>query len=215
MKLGMSRRTAILVLACAFLAGNLAFFLWYRSTSQDRKGAMAARRDALAREVEAREKEAAAVAVQRDRLSRVSSAIDEFYGKRIGTPRETLAPIVLEVHGLLTKAGVAPASISYATKPLPDLPLMEMQIDFNFRNDYNQLKQLLGAIESGRRWIVVRSIGLARDKDLPGAVGVKMSLATYFVKGESGERATGPGGLSAGSPSPIGRVSSQPKRGAR
>ena len=176
---------------------------------------MAARRDTLAREVESREKEAAAVAVQRDRLSKVSSAIDEFYGKRIGTPRETLAPVVLEIHGLLTQAGVAPASISYSTKPIPGLPVMEMQIAFSFRNDYNQLKQLLGAIESGRRWIVVRNIALARDRDLPGAVGVQMTLATYFAKPEDMERVPGPGGLSAGVPSPLGRASSPAKRRAQ
>lgn len=213
MRLGMSRRRAILVLAGIFLAGNLAFFLWYRSTSQDRKTAMVQRREALVREVDEREKEAAALGEQRGRLSKASAAIDEFYGRRIGSSKETLAPIVLEIHGLLSKAGVAPLTISYTTKPVPDLPLSEMQVNFAFRNDYNQLKQLLSAIESDRRWIVVRTIGLSRDKDLPGAVQVNMTLSTYFSKPEGPEAApkAGAGGLSIVRTSPLGREAPAPR----
>jgi hypothetical protein len=178
----MRRRTAVLAIAGLFLAANLAFFLWYRSTTSDRKAGTEARRVALAREVEAREKEAAILSGQRDRLTRVSAAIDEFYGKRIGTPRETLAPIVVELHSLLTKANVAPLQISYGTKSVPTLPLSEMQIVFSFRNDYNQLRQLLAAIESDKKWLVVRDVSLNRDKELPGAVQVKMTMATYFSR---------------------------------
>jgi Tfp pilus assembly protein PilO len=187
MRLGMSRRTTLLVLAGIFLAGNLGFFLWYRSTAQERKAGMEARRDALARDVEAKEKEAAVLSGQRDRLSRVSEAIDEFYGRRVGTPRDTLAPIVVELHSLLTKANVAPLQIGYATRPVPTLPLSEMTIAFGFRNDYNQLRQLLALIESDRKWIVVRDIGVNRDKEFPGQVQVRMTLATYFSRREGDE----------------------------
>ena len=184
MKFGVSRHSRILILAGLFLAGNLGFFLWYRSTAQDRKTGMERRRDSLAQEVETREKEAAVLAVQRDRLSNVSAAIDEFYGKRIGTSRETLAAIVVEIHSLLSKAGITPQQVGYQTKPIANLPLTEMQISFSFRNDYNQLKQLLASIESDRKWIVTRDVGLARDKDLPGAVQVRMTLVTYFTRDE-------------------------------
>jgi Tfp pilus assembly protein PilO len=196
MRLGISGRTAVLTLAGLFLAGNLGFFLWYRSTQQDRKAGMESRRDALAKEVDAKEKEAAVLSGQRDRLSRVSEAIDEFYGRRVGPPRETLAPIVVELHSLLTKANVAPLQIGYATKPVPTLPLSEMTISFTFRNDYNQLRQLLALIESDRKWIVVRDIGVNRDKELPGQVQVRMTLATYFSRRE-GEEPPNPGLLSA------------------
>lgn len=196
MRLGVTRRSAVLVLAGLFLAGNLGFFLWYRSTAQDRKAGMEARREALGRDVETREKEAAALSGQRDRLSKVSEAIDEFYGNRIGTPRETLAPIVVELHALLSKANVAPLQISYATKPVTGLPLSEMQIVFSFRNDYNQLRQLLASIESDKKWLVVRDVGLNRDKELPGAVQVKMSIVTYFARREGEEPPNAKGLLS-------------------
>ena len=182
MILGLSRRAAILLFAGILFAGNLAFFLWYRATAQDRKEGMEARRVQLTREVEAREQEAATLGKQRERLSEVSSALNEFYGKRIGPSREMLAPVVLEIHQLLQRAAVAPSAISYATTPMHDLPLSEMLVTFSFRADYNRFKQLVASIETDKRWIVVRDVGLSQDADLAGSVQARLMLATYFSR---------------------------------
>jgi len=175
-----TRRARVLAAAVLLLLANLGFYLWYRGTAQERKDRMDARRVELTREVDAREREAAKLAAQRDRLLQVSSAIGEFYGKRVGPARDTLAPVVSEIHLLLARAGISPTQITYATLPLHDLPLSEMVVQFAFRNDYARFKQLLQSIETGRRWIVVRDVGLQRDPELPGGVQVRMSLVTYF-----------------------------------
>ena len=181
MRAAWRKRVGLLALAGLLVAGNLGFYLWYRATAQERREAAETRRAALTRDVEVREAEAAKLAAQRNRLSSVSSAIEEFYGRRIGSRRETLAAVVSDLHSTLQKSGIAPAQISYVTAPLPNLPLSEMRITFTFRNDYLRFKQFVGAVESGPRWMVVREIGLARDTDLPGAVQVRMALATYFA----------------------------------
>ena len=90
------RRAGLLALATLLAAGNLAFFLWYRSTTQDRERSLEARRVQLASEVESVQAEAARLSGQRDRLSQVSSAITEFYARRVGSRRESLAPLVEE-----------------------------------------------------------------------------------------------------------------------
>ncbi|MEO8189360.1 MAG: hypothetical protein ABI682_03380 [Acidobacteriota bacterium] len=176
-----SRRAQILIVAILLLAGNLGFYLWYRATVQDRKDAMEARRTALTRDVDAREQEARRLGAQRDRLSSVSSAIEEFYGKRIGPSRDTLAPVVAEIHLLLQRAGILPTEMSYMTQKMAELPLSQMIITFSFRNDYARFKQLLSSIETDRRWVVIREVGLSRDPELPGGVLVHMALATYFA----------------------------------
>jgi Tfp pilus assembly protein PilO len=175
------KRAGLLALAGLLVAGNLGFYLWYRATAQERREAAESRRLALTREVEVREAEAAKLAAQRNRLSQVSSAIEEFYGRRIGSRRDTLAAVVSDLHSTLQKTGIAPAQISYTTAPVPNLPLSEMRIAFSFRNDYLRFKQFVGAVESGTRWMVVKEIGLQRDNDLPGAVQVRIGLATYFA----------------------------------
>lgn len=181
------RRASLLALAVLLAGGNLAFFLWYRSTMRDRERALEARRSQLSKEVEAAQADAALLSGQRDRLSQVSSAITEFYARRVGSRREALAPLVEELHAVLRRVGVNPAQISYAIGPVSDLPLTEMRIGFSFRNDYAKLKQLLAAFEADRRWIVVRDVALSRDTEFPGGVQVRVQLSTYFA-GESNLR---------------------------
>ena len=173
------RRLPLLAAAALFAVGNLVFFLSYRSTFHDRRIGLEARRDDLKRSVESREAEAARLAGQRERLNGVSTAIEEFYGKRIGPQRESLAAIVAEVHNVLQGAGVSTAQISYTTTGMQKLPLTQMRIVFSVRCDYARFKRLLRAFETDKRWIAVRSVSINRDEQ-PGSVQVQLELATYF-----------------------------------
>ena len=180
------RHAVLLAVTLIVLVANVGFFFWYRATMRERRAGLEARRASLEREVQSREQEAARLVSQRERLFNVSSAIQEFYGSRVGTARDTLALMVEEIHSLLRKASVSPGQIGYATRPVADLPLTEMVVSFGFRSDYPRFKQLLSMIETNRRWIVIRDIGLARDPEAPGAVQVRMTLATYFTAPEAG-----------------------------
>jgi hypothetical protein len=179
------QRAGLLVVAGVFFAANLAFLLGSRSITSARRQALEERRTALSRDVVSREAEAAKLGGQRDRLAQVSSVIDEFYGRRVGSRRETLAPIVEEVHAVLLKVEVAPVAISYTTAALKTLPLSQMLIGFHFDSDYARFKRLLAAFEANRRWIVVRDVSLNRKTDVPGEVQVGLVLATYFSGDES------------------------------
>jgi Tfp pilus assembly protein PilO len=174
------QRAGLLFVAGIFFAANLTFLLGSRSITSARRQALEERRTALSRDVASREAEAARLGGQRDRLAQVSSVIDEFYGRRVGSRRETLAPIVEEVHAVMQKIGVAPVTISYSMAPLKTLPLSQMLIGFHFDSDYAHFKQLLAAFEANRRWIVVRDVSLNRKTDVPGEVQVGLVLATYF-----------------------------------
>jgi hypothetical protein len=178
------RRAGLLVVAGLFLLANFGFLLGSRSIRMARKQTLEQRRANLATDVAAREAEAEKLVGQRDRLAQVSSVIDEFYGRRVGSRRETLAPLVEEVHAVLEKTGVAPKTIGYATAPLRGLPLSQMLISFSFKSDYARFKRLLSAFEVNRRWIVVREVSLSRDPETPGDVQVRLVLATYFSGAE-------------------------------
>lgn len=178
------RRAGLLVLASLFLLANLAFLLGSGSIRAARKQALEERRATLTHEVTAREADAKKLVAQKERLAQVAAVIDEFYGRRIGSRRETLAPIVEEIHSVIRKAGIAPRSIGYATAPLRTLPLSQMEINFSFLSDYARFKRLLAAFESNRRWIVVREVSLSRNSEVPGEVQVRLGLATYFSSDE-------------------------------
>ncbi len=186
------RRSGWLLAAGFFLAANAAFFFWYRGTGQLRQDGLEARRAALSAHVGASEREAERLETQSQRLSRVSAAITEFYGKRIGTERATLAAVVEEIHATLKRAGIAPAEISYQGRPLPKLGLSEMNASFSFAADYQKFKGLLQLFETGPRWIVVREISVVRNPDVPGSVQARMALATYFADEEAEARRAAP-----------------------
>jgi Tfp pilus assembly protein PilO len=180
------RQLPLLVAAAVFAGGNLAFFLAYRSGWQTRRESLEARRNELRQTAQAKETEADKLVAQRERLSGVSSAIDEFYGHRIGPERETLAAIVAELHGVLKDVGVTVPTIAYGTTVVSKLPLTQMKMTFSVRCDYARFKRLLRAFETNKRWIAVRSIAITRDNEQPGSVTVQIELVTYFAEPEAG-----------------------------
>lgn len=175
------QRAGLIAASGLFLIANAAFLIGFRSITAKQAQGLEDRRSALTREVAASEAEAVKLASERDRLAKVSSVIEEFYGRRVGSRRETLAPVVEEIHSVMRRIGVAPKSISYSIASVANLPLSQMIVAFSFQSDYARFKRLLSAFEANRRWIVVREIGLTRDGDTPGEVQVRMNLATYFT----------------------------------
>ena len=174
------QRAGLLVVAALFLTANVGFLVGGRSITTARRESLEEQRAALTRDVTAKEAEAAKLEEQRKRLARVSTVLDQFYGQRVGSRRATLAPIVQEIHLVMQKNEVSPASITYQTSPVRNLPLSQMSIGFNFNSDYSRFKRLLAAFESNRRWIVVRDVSLSRVAETPGEVQVHMVLGTYF-----------------------------------
>lgn len=178
------QRAGLLATAALFLIANVGFLVGARSITSARRLALEEQRAALRRDVTAREAEAAKLEEQRSRLAKVSTVIEEFYGRRVGSRRATLAPIVDEIHTVMQRNGVSPVTITYATSVLKTLPLSQMVIGFSFSSDYARFKRLLAAFEADRSWIVVRDISLSRSSGTPGEVLVHMELATYFAEEE-------------------------------
>jgi Tfp pilus assembly protein PilO len=181
-----AKRAGLLAAAGLLLAGNLGFFVWYRGTARDRREALEASRAALERDVQAKEQEARKLSDDRRRLTDVRSALDKFYGHSVGLRRETLAAFVDELHATLKRVGVPVSEISYSTSVVKDPPISQMVVSFGFKGDYGKFKQLLEALQTNRKWIAVREIGLNLDADVPGAVQVHLTIVTYF-SGEEGE----------------------------
>jgi Tfp pilus assembly protein PilO len=181
-----AKRAGLLAAAGVLLLGNLGFFVWYRGTARDRREAMEQRRAGLEKQLQTKEQEAKKLASDRERLSEVRLALDKFYGQSVGLSRETLAGFVDELHIVLKRVGVSPAQIGYSTSVVKDPPISQMLVSFSFKGDYGKFKKLLEALQTDRKWIAIREIGLSRDEEVPGSVQVRLTLVTYF-SGEEGE----------------------------
>lgn len=193
------RRLPLAAAALAFAVGNVVFYLSYRANTHERREALEARRDSLKRTVEAREAEAARLTGQRDRLSGVSDAMEEFYGRRIGSQQQTLAAVVAGLHEALKDAGIEASQIAYSAAPVQKLPLTQLRISFPIKCDYARFKKLLRTFETSKRWVAVQSVAIRRDGEQPGVVSVQMELVTYFSDREA---APAPPGKPAGPGAP-------------
>lgn len=180
-----AKRAGLLAVAGLLLTANLGFFLWYRATARDRREALEQRRAALEHEVQTKEKEAKKLSDDSKRLTEVRSALDRFYSHSVGLRRETLAGFVDEIHAVLKRVGISPSQISYSTSVVPDPPISQMVVSFSFKGDYGKFKNLLEALQTNRKWMAVRDIGLSDDLDVPGGVLVRLTLVTYFSGEES------------------------------
>jgi hypothetical protein len=196
------QRAGLVAASVLFLIANAAFLIGFRSITARQAQSLENRRSTLTREVAASEAEAAKLVSERNRLAKVSSVIEEFYGRRVGSRRETLAPVVQEIHEVMRRIGVAPKSIGYSITAVSSLPLSRMVIAFSFQSDYARFKRLLYAFEANRRWIVVREIGLSRDGETPGEVQVRMAIATYFTTDDAPAPGV-PRGPSAAAPTTV------------
>jgi Tfp pilus assembly protein PilO len=192
-------RIAVVAGAAAFLLLNVAFYMTYASSTGRRRAALEARRGQLAGRVAESSAEAGRLQAQREKLSGVHDAVEEFYGRRVGSREATLAPIVEEIHMLLRRNGAVPTQISYDVEPLEGLPLSRMRIGFSFRGDYGAFKRFLRDVAASKRWLSVQEASVARDPELPGAVEVRIAIATYF-SGEDPNARPAPARASAGRP---------------
>jgi Tfp pilus assembly protein PilO len=173
-------RAWIVVPALAFFLLNCVFFVAGRTID-------ARRSEALDRELaSARERRASAQTAREDaerqsgRVEGIERAIDEFYGKRLGTLNETMAAMVDEIHQVCRKSGVRPGQISYGINGRSGSPLTAMTISFSVTGDYDTLRRLLKSFEDDPRWFVVRTIQVVRKPESVGSTEISLTAVTYF-----------------------------------
>ena len=125
---GWNRRLPLALAALVFAAGNVVFF--WATVRAPTSGARRSRRGATTSRARSRpgRRRRRGSRPRTERLSGVSEAMEEFYGHRIGTQEETLAGLVADLHAALKEAGIETTQISYATAPVPKLPLTRMRV---------------------------------------------------------------------------------------
>lgn len=173
-------RAWFVVPAVAFFILNAVFFVAGRTIDARRSDALD-RELAAARERGASAREAREQAVrQSSRVEGIEQAIEEFYGKRLGTLDETMAAMVDEIHQVCRKSGVRPGQISYGVSGKSGVPMTAMTISFTVTGDYSTLRRLLQNFEDDPRWFVVRSIQVSRQPESVADTVISLMAATYF-----------------------------------
>ena len=94
-----------------------------------------------------------------------------------------VSEVVATLRAAVDAAGLGAVRIGYAVQPLPELGLMQLQIDLPLRGSYRQLRRFLDEILAGPMFVVLERIG-ASTPSLNDPTGqlVLSTTASVFVR---------------------------------
>ncbi len=94
-----------------------------------------------------------------------------------------VSEVVSTLRSAVDAAGLGAARVGYAVQPVPELGLMQLQIDLPLRGSYRQLRRFLDEILSGPMFVVLERIG-ASTPSLNDPTGqlVLSTTASVFVR---------------------------------
>ena len=162
------------------LAANLAIFLgvtWPRwssiaavdTASREGVAAQAALRPALER--------------ARRMYGRVLDAESEVTELRERIGGGAVSEVVSTLRAAVDAAGLGAARIGYAVQPVPELGLMQLQIDLPLRGSYGQLRRFLDEVLAGPMFVVLERIGASTPSfNDPTGQLLLSTTASVFVR---------------------------------
>lgn len=99
---------------------------------------------------------------------------------------EGLGDFIGQLYQLSTGAGIDIDQVSYAIKPLEELPLFAYQLSFSVSGDYRELKKFIHLLENSPSLIIVDQITLdSSGQKNTGGVRLQIQVQTFFREARS------------------------------
>lgn len=165
-----------------FLANAIAFVVYL---------GFADRVAALEASLEAREKELAPKAGERQRLERLiqrsqrnEQEIRRLYDERFSTRSARLTRVHAEFRKLARTAGLDPRAISYDEEELDDFGLIKRTFSFSVAGTYLELRKFINLLELSESFLTLEEVTLAGEESEEGGPELRMRLAisTLFAR---------------------------------
>lgn len=175
----------LLISLGVLLAINAIFFVTYRVRYEQRVQDLEQRLAEQSTEYET-------VRLQRERVEQrllayrsVDQGIERVYRQWWSTPRERLAPLIIELRDLARKSGLEPEVRSYAytesSRNQGPVAAREMTITFAVSGSYDQVRRLINLIELSAQFMIIDQIGLTETGPSGGSfLNLNLKLKTLF-----------------------------------
>ena len=175
------------LLPALLLAANAVWLLGLRGAVLGRGSLLAKQRDAVAGEV-------AALAKQRDTLAgtqRSLAVLEQDLGamrkERLGSMRERLVSFLVDITKRTHAAGLRPERINYTAVADPKSGMVHFSAIFALAGTYEEVRRCVNLLESSPQFVVVERLAVRSEDDAGSlAVGVQLSVGTYFVDADTG-----------------------------
>jgi len=181
------KKTLLIILGLILLANTL-FFFTYRVQYKSRLDALDERLDTAKRQLE----QARTARLQAERTFQGYRQVEKdvliVFNEHWSTQTERLTMMIAEVKRLALASNLVPESYSFARQKEKQIPgtragteslgAHEVQIRFDVKGSYEQVRRLINLLELSRQFVIIDGIGLnAADE---GALNLSLDLKTMF-----------------------------------
>ena len=199
-----------IVLVALLVAGNVtAYVAWTRPHWSEVAAATSASREGQ------RAEEALAPALERARgsygqIAEAEAGLDGLR-RRVRGSTGTVADAVAAIRAAVTRSGLDGDRVNYRIEPVPELGLLQLQVDLPVSGSYARIRRLVHEIEAGEPFVALEQVAVAAGTEDDGELLVQLTTSAFVVAPEvaatmdeamAGADAGPPGGASdvAGAP---------------
>jgi hypothetical protein len=117
----------------------------------------------------------------RDGQSQASSDLDRFYAEVVPRDFATARRITqLKLQQLARSHDVSLQSGAVTPQTLRDSTLERLQVNYELRGDWDDIRQLIYAVETGPDFIVIDNVSLAEGQATDAPLSLTLELSTYY-----------------------------------
>ena len=180
-----------LLIGLALLLGvNAVFFLTYRVRYEERVRELDERLSEARLQLDEARRDRVTAERRRAAYEQTRTDVETIYDDWWATPKERLAPLIVELRDLAERSELVPAGRIYTTEDTGserqrEIEASTMAISFSVQGTYERIRQLINMIELSDHFIIIEQISLS-DASQAGQeiLTLNLRLTTLFARGD-------------------------------
>ena len=183
------------VLLCVVTA---TVFVWQTSESGGRRAQVRNQIEDLEQEIARLERLQLAVVSDRETVAEIDRQFGILYSETFGDLDQRLTRILRAVGTATREAGLLPGSFSYSAADSRETGFIRFAVRFSVDGEYQQIRQMLSALQSSPEFLVVETLNLAGAEDpLSRDLKISVSIATFLAEADSSQLRRLTGGITS------------------
>jgi len=190
------RLMAVWLPAVALCAVTAAFYVWQTSESGGRRAQIRGEIDDYEQKIARLEQLQQAAASDRETVTEIDRQFGILYRDVFGDLDERLTRILRAVGSATREAGLLPSTFSYTAADDQTTGFIRFGVRFSVDGEYQQIRQMLAALQSSPEFLVVENLNLSGDEDpVSRELSISVNIATFLSEVDEGQLRRLTGGI--------------------
>lgn len=181
------------VILCLITAS---FYIWQTSESGGRRAQIRNEIEQLEQEIARLESMQQAAASDRAAVAEINRQFDFLYNETFGNLDERLTGILRAVGAATREAGILPSTFTYSAKEEQQTGFIRFGVRFSVQAEYQQIRQMLAALQESPEFLVVENLNLTGDEDpIKRELAISVNIATFLAEADQAQLRRLTGGI--------------------